>query len=202
MSADVRRQELVEAAIRVMARDGVAKATTRAIVTEADMQLGFFHYCFHTKQELLLQVIDTINQRNVTTAAQAVQRGRGLKETVLGGLRAYWADVELNPGAHQVTYELTQYALRTAGLEDVARRQYEGYLVTVSEFLANAAEATRMEWATPIEVLARYVHNVLDGATLAWIVNRDSEMAWQVLEQLAEHLAGSARRRKATRASA
>ena len=44
--ADERRQQLVEAAIRVMARDSVAQATTRAIVGEAGMPLGVFHYCF------------------------------------------------------------------------------------------------------------------------------------------------------------
>ncbi|XIE77716.1 hypothetical protein AB6O49_04510 [Streptomyces sp. SBR177] len=36
-SADVRREQLVEAAIRVMIRDGVAKATTRAVVGEAGL---------------------------------------------------------------------------------------------------------------------------------------------------------------------
>ena len=197
VSADVRRQELVAAAIRVMARDGVAKATTRAIVTEADMQLGFFHYCFRSKQELLLQVIDTINQRNTAVTAEVVAPGRSLKDTLRAGLRAYWRDVEENPGTHQVTYELTQYALRTPGLEDIARRQYEGYLASTTGFLEQAAEAARVEWLTPVPVLARYVHNVLDGVTLSWIVDREGAQAIAVLDEFAEHLTKSARRRAA-----
>ncbi|HEX4702566.1 MAG TPA: TetR family transcriptional regulator [Pseudonocardiaceae bacterium] len=201
VSADVRRRELVAAAIRVMARDGVAKTTTRAIVTEADMQLGFFHYCFRSKQELLLQVIDTINQRNVIAATAVVGQGRGLKETLAASLRAYWQDVETNPGTHQVTYELTQYALRTPGLADVARRQYEGYLAMATEFLETAADAARVEWTTPVPVLARYVHTMLDGVTLAWIVDRDGAQAMAVLTEFADHLAKSARRRRAARAS-
>jgi AcrR family transcriptional regulator len=190
---------LVEAAIRVMARDGVAKATTRAIVAEADMYLGFFHYCFRSKEELFLQVIDTINDRNVRAALDVVEPRRGLKDTLRASIRAYWDLVEKNPGEHQVTYELTQFALRRPGLEAVARRQYEGYLAAATKFLQTVAEATRMEWTVPLPVLARYTHSVLDGVTLAWVVDRNSDQTLAVLDQCVEYLSGSARRRRATR---
>ncbi|WP_279579831.1 TetR/AcrR family transcriptional regulator [Fodinicola feengrottensis] len=81
MSADERRQDLVAAAIRVLARDGVAKASTRAIVAEAAMPLGFFHYCFRSKQELFMQVIGTINERNRRAAIDAVRPHRSLPDT-------------------------------------------------------------------------------------------------------------------------
>ena len=48
IAVDARRELLVEAAIRVMARDGVAKATTRSIVAEAGMALAAFHYSFRS----------------------------------------------------------------------------------------------------------------------------------------------------------
>ncbi|MFB7756763.1 TetR/AcrR family transcriptional regulator, partial [Streptomyces sp. NPDC056121] len=53
MPSAQRRRQLVEAAIRVMARDGVAKTTTRSVVAEAGVSLSVFHYCFDSKQELL-----------------------------------------------------------------------------------------------------------------------------------------------------
>jgi AcrR family transcriptional regulator len=196
VSADVRRQELVEAAIRVMARDGVAKATTRAIVAEADMHLGFFHYCFRSKEELLLQVIDTINERNFKAALEVVQARKGLTETLRASVRAYWELVEKNPGEHQVTYELTQFALRRPGLEDVARKQYDGYLTAATQFLEALADAAKVEWTVPLPVLARMVHVVLDGATLAWVVDRDTEKTVAVLDQMVDYLAGATRKRR------
>jgi AcrR family transcriptional regulator len=199
VSADVRRQELVEAAIRVMARDGVAKATTRAIVAEADMHLGFFHYCFRSKEELFLQVIDTINERNVRAALDVLEPRRGLRDTLRASIRAYWDLVEKNPGEHHVTYELTQFALRRPGLEAVARRQYEGYLTAATRFLEAVAEVTRMEWTVPVPVLARFTHSLLDGATLAWVVDRDSERTLATLDQAVEHLSRCARRRTRAR---
>ena len=197
VSADVRRQELVEAAIRVMARDGVAKATTRAIVAEADMHLGFFHYCFRSKEELLLQVIDTINERNIRAVLDVVQPRKGVAETLRASVRAYWELVEKNPGEHQVTYELTQFALRRPGLEEIARKQYDGYLDAATRLLEAVAEALKVEWTVPVPVLARMTHVVIDGATLAWVVDRDSEKTVAVLDQMVDYLAGCARRRKA-----
>ena len=62
MSVDQRRSLLIEAAINVMARDGVANVGTRAIVAEADMTIGVFHYCFRSKDELVVEVLRSINR--------------------------------------------------------------------------------------------------------------------------------------------
>ena len=72
IAVDERRQLLVEAAIRVMARDGVAKATTRAIAAEAGMALAAFHYSFRSKQELLENVLEAITSHTVDQALQAL----------------------------------------------------------------------------------------------------------------------------------
>ena len=48
-----RRAALVEAALRVMVRGGLAAGTTRAIVAEAGMSLASFHYAFSSRDELL-----------------------------------------------------------------------------------------------------------------------------------------------------
>jgi AcrR family transcriptional regulator len=193
MSAESRREELVAAAIRVMTRDGVAAATTRAIATEADMRLGFLHYCFRSKEELLLQVITALNRGNVKASMQ-VEHGHRLGDTLRAGARAYWAGVEREPDLHQLTYELTQYSLRRPELAAVARAQYEQYLETARDFLVTAAESTHMEWSVPVTSLARFTHTVLDGATLTWIVDRDSEAALTVLDTAADQVARQAKR--------
>jgi AcrR family transcriptional regulator len=193
LSVDERRQALVDAAIRVMGRDGVEKATTRAIVTEAGMRQGFFHYCFRDKEELLLRVIETITERNVAAALALVEPGRDLADMLRDGMRAYWQGVEDDPGAHQLTYELTQFALRRPGLEEVARRQYEAYLEASTRLLVAAAQVAGVEWATPVPVLARGLHSLLDGVTLSWIVDRDSTASLAVLENAARDLAAHAR---------
>ncbi|MFP3394334.1 TetR family transcriptional regulator, partial [Brevibacillus sp. SIMBA_076] len=53
-----RRMALVQAALRLIARDGVAAATTRRIVAEAGMPLASFHYVFSSRDELMGELIE------------------------------------------------------------------------------------------------------------------------------------------------
>lgn len=188
MAVNDRREELVEAAIRVMARDGVAKATTRAIVAEAGMTLGVFHYCFDSREELLKRVTATITQRTIEAARRVFTRDGDLPDMIRASLRAFWAGVEANPGENLVGYELTQYALRNPGLEDVARLQYVQYLEGNAEFLELMAKTARIEWTIPIPILARYVNAVLDGLSICWLADRESEDSLAVLDLLADYL--------------
>ncbi|MFF9803244.1 TetR/AcrR family transcriptional regulator, partial [Streptomyces rochei] len=83
-----RRRQLTEAAIRAMARDGVAKTTTRSIAAEADVSLSVFHYCFDSKQALIESVITTITDHYVTLVKEALRPRATLEETVRAGFQA------------------------------------------------------------------------------------------------------------------
>ncbi|MEU4452041.1 TetR family transcriptional regulator C-terminal domain-containing protein [Nocardioides sp. NPDC023903] len=193
VAADVRRERLVEAAIRVMVRDGVAKTTTRSIVAEADMPLGAFHYCFRSKQELLENVIEAITGHTLNLALVEMRGEESFEEKLQAALRAYWQHVIANPDEHQVTYELTQYALRQPGLATVARRQYETYLEANTRVLTVLAESTGVTWDQPIPMLARYLTANIDGLTLLFLNEGDAEAAGAALDFAAAHVASMAR---------
>jgi len=192
VSADVRRDLLVEAAIRVMVRDGVARTTTRAIVAEADMALGAFHYCFRSKAELLESVIEEIQAHTVDLALAAFEEGGTLEDRLLRGIRIYWQHVLENPDEHRVTYELGQFALRNPELADVARKQYELYIASITQIMETLSAATGLGWTEPLPVLARYLISVIDGLTLIYLNEGDAESTLAALELAARHVAGLA----------
>ncbi|MFE2969846.1 TetR/AcrR family transcriptional regulator [Streptomyces sp. NPDC059340] len=193
MAASDRRAELLEAAIRVMTRDGVAKATTRAIVNEAGMTLGAFHYCFDSRAQLLERVTETLTERYVAEVRGLFAPHKDIRDSVLDSLHAFWKGFEANPGEHQISYELTQYALRNPGFENIARRQYEIFLAAFASLLELAADNAGIEWAQPVPILARYVHSVIDGLNMTWLVDRNSDHSQAVLHLLADHLLQYAR---------
>ncbi|MBP5942115.1 TetR/AcrR family transcriptional regulator [Streptomyces sp. LBUM 1476] len=188
MAAKDRREHLIAAAVRVMVRDGVAKATTRAIVNEAEMPLGVFHYCFQSREELLQEVITRLTDSSVATARQVFASEGDFGTRITNSLNAFWQGVEDSPGEQQVGYELTHYALRQAGFEELAQRQYAHYLEVHQELLAEAAESAGIRWTVPLPVLARYMCSVLDGVALTWLVDRDSESSLDVLRLVGRHL--------------
>ncbi|MFG3044890.1 TetR/AcrR family transcriptional regulator [Streptomyces sp. NPDC048202] len=61
VSAEARRQQLLEAAVRVVAREGADGATTRKIADEAKAPLASLHYCFQNKENLLLAVFKQLS---------------------------------------------------------------------------------------------------------------------------------------------
>lgn len=184
IAVDERRDLLVEAAIRVMVRDGVGKATTRSIAAEAGMALAAFHYSFRSKQELLENVIETITAHTLDLAVEVIGGGGGPADKVRSALDTYWRHVVANPGEHRVTYELTQYALRHPGLATIAKRQYEAYLAAASTLV----ESLEVAWKAPTPVIARYLIAVIDGVTLLWLNEGDGESSRAALDLAGDHL--------------
>ncbi|MCY0945272.1 TetR/AcrR family transcriptional regulator [Streptomyces antarcticus] len=168
-----RRRQLTEAAIRVMTREGVARATTRSISAEAGVSLSVFHYCFDSKQALFESVITAITDHYVTVVKEAIRPRPTLRETIRAGFEAYWDHVRAHPGEHMLTYELTQYALRQPGFGHLARRQYELYGETYAELIERLRGTAAFDLSVPVPVLARYLAAMTDGFTLSLLVLGD-----------------------------
>lgn len=183
-----RRRQLVEAAIRVMTRDGVAKATTRAICAEAGVSLSVFHYCFESKQALIGSVMETITQHSVTPVAQGIQPSSGVRDAIRAALHTYWDHVLAHPAEHMLTYELTQYALRQPGFEYLARRQYEQYAEANAAMIGQLRTRLGLTLTVPDETLVRYLATVIDGLTLNFLVLGDDDGAATVLDTVADHV--------------
>jgi AcrR family transcriptional regulator len=183
MSAEERRTALVDAAIRVMTRDGVARATTRAIAGEAEMPLGIFHYAFKSKHELLVRVIQEIAKQSKGDIDAAVleQPDLQLEELATAGLMAYFDHVVAHPDEHLLTYELTQFALRTEGFEGVAKEQYSYYLQENEALLAALAEIMQIEFVAPLPVVSRFAFSLMDGLALNYLAIGNEEEAREVV---------------------
>ncbi|MEU2394030.1 TetR/AcrR family transcriptional regulator [Streptomyces sp. NPDC007369] len=189
-----RRRQLTEAAIRAMARDGVARTTTRSIAAEAGVSLSVFHYCFDSKQALLESVIETITDHYLGVVKEAIRPRATLRETVRAGFRAYWDHVRARPAEHMLTYELTQYALRQPGFEHLARRQHELYCATYADLIERVSGGgPGFELSVPVPVLARYLAAMTDGLTLNFLVLGDDRAAAEILDMVSEHVAGLVR---------
>jgi DNA-binding transcriptional regulator YbjK len=193
MSSIDRRSELVQAALRVIARDGVAAATTRAIVGEAEMPLASFHYAFASRDELMSELIRYVLETQSGAVFASLTFGDDIRSNVHAGLRAYFATISADPSHELAMFELAQYALRTEGLEHLAAAQYESYRATCRDLLEAGAESARIRWTLPVSEVARIVVTLTDGITLAWLADRDSAAAARVIDFAADAISHLAR---------
>lgn len=193
MSAADRRSALIEAALRVVSREGLAQATTRAIVAEAGMSLASFHYAFESRDELVDELIGTVVARERKAVAPeelvaAAGEGATLAELVEAGLLRYFEHLRADPEHEQAMLELTQYALRSPERHPLAVAQYERYAELVVEALEAAAELTGARWRLPVEHVARVLVAFTDGLTITWLVDRDDAAAARVVAAAADAL--------------
>lgn len=178
----VRSRQIIAAARVVITRDGVAATTVRAVALEAAIPLGTLQYVFPTKQQLLRAVIEDLVEELASKLQSSVPRGADPEYAVGHGIRTFWNDLVVGDaeGSQLAQYELTTYALRTAGLEELARWQYERYTDVVAGWLQQAA--------TPVDSrrLARLILAGVDGLVLQYVVNPDPDRGQEDIEAMIE----------------
>lgn len=184
MTVAERRGKLIDAAIVVMCREGVAGTTTRAITSEAEMPVGAFHYCFFSKEELVLEVMRTITERSIEAVDDALKSSTDPDDLIQRVVDAYWTRVRTNRLEHLLTFELTQYALRQPGQREAAVRQYARYYAAMESVLARMAEVGGFGWQTPTAELSRLVLALVEGVTFQWVVDEDPGTAENLFGQV------------------
>lgn len=145
---DLRREEVAEAAWRVIGRDGIEGATLREIAREAGFTTGVIQHYFRDRDELLAFAARLISQQGSERLAEAIAAhpaGRERLRVLLGilvpsCLRAarvavllgFWARAATDP-RHNAIY-LKQYArLRAVFREQVALAAASGAVAPGSD---------------------------------------------------------------------
>ena len=186
LPAEARRAALVEAAVRVMSRDGLAAGTTRAIAAEAGMSLASFHYAFVSRDELLRELVHRVVGHELSAATADLPAGAGPAECLRAAAAGYLDHLEREPGAEQLMFELAMHSLRDPALRPLARQQYRAYTAAATRLLEQIAAATGVAWRRPTPELARLLVTLIDGATTTWLIDRDTAATRAVLDAAVE----------------
>src|SRR3977135_1967542 len=101
---DARRDEILAATWRVIARDGIARATIRAIAREADCSRGILAHYFDDKADILgsalmlshRRVIDRIDTQTAGRAGLDALRGTMLARRPIDEQRDLEAQIEIS----------------------------------------------------------------------------------------------------------
>lgn len=182
--ASERRAELLAAAIRVLAREGLAETTTRKIAAEAGINQATLLYYFGSKDDLLFAVLQEMMLATQEVALREVPQAADLREAVACAIRAFWRHVEATPELQIMQYELTLYALRHPDAAWLAKEQYAGYCVVVETLLRETYAAAGQTSAIPFDALGRFIVGGLDGIILQFVSDRDPARARGDVEYL------------------
>lgn len=190
LSFEERRSELLDAAVRVIGREGLAAATTRAIVAEADMPLGAFHYVFASRDDLIAAIVEHITEQERLAAWMDADTDATCAEVLARGLDAYLRLLESEPQREMTLLDVATHAMRHD--PEAVGRQWATYRAAARASLSYATELAGIAWTRPLDELAWSLASCLDGLTLSWLSTRDSDAARRHIRLLADAFAAYA----------
>jgi AcrR family transcriptional regulator len=182
--AEERRTQIIEAALRVLLREGITEATTRKITAEAGVNGATLNYYFGSKDNLLMAVLEKILREGEALIWQSVRTDQGLRATIENYCRFMWSFVEQTPQLQLIQYELSVYAIRHPPSSWLVKQQYEWYCRVVEAVFRAGSGATSEADTMLFADLAQFVVAAMDGLLLQSLADRDSTRAKRGLERL------------------
>ncbi len=160
-----RREQLIDATIQVMRRDGVRSVTMRAVAAEAKASLAAVHYCFDAKEALLEAAIRRWLKMMFTDSVQFPVDG-GVRASVLQMVDSWWNWLEAAPDDVLAQFELALWAVRSEQTRPLAATIYPMYIDELEQMLSNSMARADETCGWGLERLSRAILAAIDGCSL------------------------------------
>ncbi|WP_416311339.1 TetR/AcrR family transcriptional regulator [Pseudomonas sp. W03] len=170
MGAELRRQDFVEATIKVIAEHGVSDATTRRIAAAAGSPLASLHYVFHTKDDLFYAVYETLFSQ-LQLALDDVPTGATAAESAADMLRQLITWFSSHPDLARAQSELFFWTLRNN--RELATKIYTMAMEATEQAMERAV-GTQLD-KTRLITATRLLVQLADGLLIAWPAHGDLE---------------------------
>ncbi|WP_396910617.1 TetR/AcrR family transcriptional regulator [Mycolicibacterium sp.] len=195
VSADVRREQFVDAAIQVIAERGMKGATTRRIAEAAGAPLATLHYCFNSKEDLFLYVFERVAADLFDSVADV--RPTDLAQTAAALIRRfskYWAEHEAKQMA-----QLDLYLWAVRNDRELAKKSYE---IFVRQWIAVLLHAARPDDPVElVETLGWLCSTIVDGLFIEWASSRNTDRMQCLVDFQCEMIAAAVDNHRRDRAS-
>lgn len=166
------RDALLEAAARVVAREGFAGLSYRTVAREAGTTHGLVSYHFGSRDRLIHEMVAKASREAIERSSLTPNSGR--LEDFARDLASLADDA---PQDQILQFELALEALRRPELLPEVRTLYEQYVAATRETLASLEIAAD-------EPLVRLVFAALDGLMLQHLIDGRSEATRAAVQEL------------------
>lgn len=181
-----RRRSIIDAAVEVIAAEGLAGATTRRIAERAGAPLGALHYCFKNKAELI-QLIADEGAAMLQAAFADIPPDRDLEAVIRGDIDIMWGWYRDNIGLQLALMELGMFRIRRGGPPKETYAMWGPFgRDTLRAHLNAARKIDPRPLMISVEEIVRFILHRFDGLTLEYAASQDRKACRRQVELLAE----------------
>jgi AcrR family transcriptional regulator len=178
----VSSQTIIDAAIRVLARQGYAKTSLLDIAKEARMSKGALHYHYSTKEALIHAVLETACNVVQARTLQAWSPSDNPFEALRKSLQELWATRAERTDEALVVADLLALSLYDESLRPRLAEFYELGATQIRNYLERNLLPLGLEPRIPLDILPRIVIGLLDGLVMQAFVDPEAFTPDQVVD--------------------
>jgi AcrR family transcriptional regulator len=188
-----RREQLLDATIEVMKREGVEKTGLRKVAVEARASLAAIHVCFEDKEQMMEMAVERFLSSLVAAMADDIATlTKGVRHTALELMDRFWATLVEEPLVVLSQIEIGAWAHRNTQHSKLLVYIYERYVREFNYLLSESARLSGESLQMPVNLLTRALIAIGDGSILAYLAEPDSPDHRVVFDQLIDHVLAAA----------
>jgi AcrR family transcriptional regulator len=186
---DARRDEILSATWRVIARDGITGATIRAIAREANCSRGILAHYFDDKADILGSALVMSHRRVVARMSARAEGLTGLDALRVVMLEALPLDEERDLEA-QIEISFWGRALGNPGLRKLQHAEFDQFAERLRGYLAEAEKDGELRDGVDLGLTAHQLLVLIDGLSAERVLYPDRVTPGRQQQMLEQLLAG------------
>jgi AcrR family transcriptional regulator len=198
---EARRRQIVDAAYRCFARNGLHQTTMRDIYQEASLSPGAVYHYFDSKDDIIEASFELDYQRSLDLFATATEGGDPL-EALDGLIDFFYLGLERAAalGAGRVNVQGWGAALTSPRLLETIRRVTDHYVESLSPLIRRAQKAGQIDPSLDVRSVGQLLLSLYYGLELQKALNPNLDVS-RYTAAAKSILRGAAGRGRSTRAA-
>lgn len=172
-TASLRRQQIIDATIRVMAARGWNETSIDEITREAGVSRGLVAYHFRDKAQLLSGVLASCRKTFAATVADAVAASRDPVEQLRSATRRAVLMARDDPASYEVFLHFSASARSAPDLAGQVRELYRGFRRAIADGIRRGQESGHFRPIDPDLAAARHIGSII-GLAFQWLLDPES----------------------------
>ena len=177
-------QQIIDAAIRVLARQGYARTSLLEIAKEAGMSKGALHYHYPSKESLIHAVLEAACNAVQARSVEAWSPSENPFEALRRSLEELWATRAQRTDEALVVADLLAQSLYDESLRPRLAEFYALGAQQIRDYLEEHLISVGLEPRVPLDLLPRIVIGMLDGLVMQAFVDPEALSPNEVVDAI------------------
>ena len=177
----IRKPEIMAAALRKIAENGVHNITMDDIAEEAGLSKGGIAHYFSSKEELILQAIQDFTTTNIQRIRESLDRRDNMLEQIASFGIVDFQDTAQGKFRHSIVLNIMALAVHDEAYRKIYHEWVENNVTTIRNALEDEANAGRLK-IDDIHNTARMISAMTHGLVIRSFIDRQSHSVEWVKE--------------------